>query len=198
MYYLIFPTLAYLIGSISSAIIVSKTLNLPDPRTIGSGNPGATNILRSGGKSAAIITLTGDFLKGLVPVLLAKYFSSDPVIHSLTAMAAFFGHLFPLYHQFKGGKGVATALGVFFGLNGYIFIAFVIAWLSTAYLSRMSSLAALVASAIALVGSVIFWENLAMVGAVFVIIAFIFLKHRSNIDRIIAGTESKIGKSSKG
>ncbi len=189
----IFPLLGYLIGSISSAIIISKLMGLPDPRTTGSGNPGATNVLRSGGKKAAAITLLGDFLKGLIPVLLAKQFSADPVVISLTAMAAFFGHLYPVFFKFQGGKGVATALGVFLGLNTTMFIAIAITWMGAAYLTRISSLSALIASAVALLGSVIFWENLPLVGAVFVIVAFIFLKHKDNIERIIAGTESKIG-----
>jgi len=163
------------------------------PRSIGSGNPGATNVLRSGGKKAAAITLLGDFLKGLIPVLLAKQFSADPVVISLTAMAAFFGHLYPLYFKFQGGKGVATALGVFLGLNPLMFAFVALTWMGVAYLSRISSLSALVGMAVALLGSIIFWENLPLVGAVFVIVAFIFLKHKDNIERIIAGTESKIG-----
>ena len=190
---ILFPLLAYLIGSISSAILISKIMRLPDPRSIGSGNPGATNVLRSGNKKAAFLTLLCDMLKGLTPVLLAYYFSNSPAVLALVAIAAFMGHLYPLYYRFKGGKGVATAIGVFLGLNLYIFFAFAITWLGAAFLSRMSSFAALAASAVALVSSVLFWQNLPVVGAIFVIVAFIFLKHRDNIDRIIAGTESKIG-----
>jgi len=190
---ILFPLLAYLIGSISSAILISKVMRLPDPRQIGSGNPGATNVLRSGNKSAAFLTLLCDLLKGFTPVLLTYYVSNNPAVLALVAIAAFMGHLYPLYYRFKGGKGVATAIGVFLGLNTYIFFAFAIAWLATAYLTRMSSFAALAASAVSLVSSVLFWQNLPVVGAIFVIVAFIFLKHRSNIERIVAGTESKIG-----
>jgi len=190
---ILFPLLAYLIGSISSAILISKVMRLPDPRQIGSGNPGATNVLRSGNKSAAFLTLLCDMLKGLIPVLLAYYFTRTPSVIALAAIAAFMGHLYPVYYGFKGGKGVATAIGVFLGLNIYIFFAFAIAWLATAYLTRMSSFAALAASAVSLISSVLFWQNLPVVGAIFVIVAFIFLKHRSNIERIVAGTESKIG-----
>lgn len=188
-----FPLLGYLIGSFSSAILISKSMNLPNPRKTGSGNPGATNVLRSGNTKAALLTLLGDALKGFLPVVLASLLTNSAAAVALTAIAAFMGHLYPFYYQFKGGKGVATAMGVFLGLNPYIFLAFVATWLAAAYLSQMSSFAALTASAVALVSSILFWQNLPVVGAILVIVAFIFLKHRSNIDRIIAGTESKIG-----
>lgn len=190
---ILLPIFAYLIGSISSAILISKVMRLPDPRQIGSGNPGATNVLRSGNKKAAFLTLLCDMLKGLLPVLLSFMLSDKPTVHALVAIGAFMGHLYPIYYHFKGGKGVATAIGVFLGLNFYIFIAFALAWCAAAYLSRMSSFAALSASAVALVSSVLFWQNLPVVGAIFVIVSFIFLKHRGNIERIAAGTESKIG-----
>ena len=190
---IVFPLLAYLIGSISSAILISKVMNLPDPRKIGSGNPGATNVLRSGNKNAAFLTLLCDLLKGFIPVALTSLTSNSPAVLSLVAIAAFMGHLYPVYYGFKGGKGVATAIGIFLGLNIYIFVAFALTWMAAAFLSRMSSFAALAASAIALVSSILFWQNLPVVGAIFVIVAFIFLKHRSNIERIVAGTESKIG-----
>ena len=190
---ILFPAIAYLIGSISSAIVISKVMKLPDPRKTGSGNPGATNVLRSGNKNAAFLTLVCDLLKGLIPVLLTSYFSNSLAVLALVAIAVFMGHLYPLYYHFKGGKGVATAIGVFLGLNIYVFIAFAITWMAAAFVSRMSSFAALAASAVSLISSVLFWQNLPVVGAVFVIVAFIFLKHRSNIERIIAGTESKIG-----
>ena len=118
------------------------------------------------------------------------------MVIALVAIAAFLGHLYPVYYQFKGGKGVATALGAFLGLNAYIFLVVVITWLATAYLTRISSLSALIAAAVALLSSILFWQNLPVVGAIFVIVAFIFLKHRDNIERIIAGTESKIGEKS--
>lgn len=191
--FIFLPLFAYLIGSISSAILISQIMRLPDPRKMGSGNPGATNVLRSGNKHAAFLTLLFDMLKGFIPVLIASILSKSPAVTSLVAIAAFMGHLYPVYYGFKGGKGVATAIGVFLGLSGYIFIGFLMTWLAVAFFSRMSSFAALAASAVALLSSVLFWQGPPVVGAILVIVAFIFLKHRSNIERIIAGTESKIG-----
>lgn len=193
MQVLLFAVFAYLIGSISSAIIISKLLKLPDPRSFGSGNPGATNVLRSGSKAAAAATLIGDALKGSIPVWCAYAFSGEPAVVAVSAIGAFLGHLYPVYYGFKGGKGVATALGVFLAANPYIFLVMVITWLLTAALSKMSSLAALVAAAVALPCSFMFWQSLPMVGATFVIVALLFLRHRPNIERILAGTESKIG-----
>ena len=197
MHALLFAIGAYLIGSISSAIIASKLFKLPDPRSVGSGNPGATNVLRSGHKTAALFTLIGDALKGLIPVLLAQTITGDPVVVACAAIGAFLGHLYPLFTGFKGGKGVATALGVFLAMSPMIFIAMVITWLLAAFAFRMSSLAALLAAAVALPGSFLFGESSALVGATFVIVAMLFLKHRENIERIVAGTESKIGDKSQ-
>lgn len=187
-----FTISAYLIGSISSAIILSKIFGLDDPREVGSGNPGATNVLRSGNKKAAALTLFGDMLKGFIPVALANVLSGSEVILACTAIGAFLGHLYPLYYQFKGGKGVATAMGVFAGINIYIFIVMVATWLITAKLFKMSSLASLACAGIGLFAS-LFTPALPVIGASFVIVALLFFKHRDNIERIRAGIESKIG-----
>src|SRR5688572_29088203 len=145
MIYLL-PVVAYLLGSVSSAIVIARVMGLQDPREVGSGNPGATNVLRYGGKLAAILTLVGDVLKGVLAVLIARYFTDDPLILATTALAAFLGHLFPLFHGFKGGKGVATALGVWLALNPWVGLLLVGAWLLTAIITRYSSLSAVVAS----------------------------------------------------
>ena len=134
--------LAYLLGSVSTAIIVCKLMGLPDPRTEGSGNPGATNVLRVGGKKAAAITLFGDTLKGLLPVLIARAFTSDPLILGLVGLAAFLGHLYPVFFGFKGGKGVATMLGVLFGYSWWVGLATAATWLIVAKVFKVSSLSA--------------------------------------------------------
>lgn len=140
---------AYLLGSISTAIITAKAMGLPDPRTAGSNNPGATNVLRIGGKKAAAITLLGDVLKGLIPVLIGRYvFKLDDSQLIWVGLAAFIGHLYPLYYGFKGGKGVATAIGVFLGLNPWAGLAFIATWLIMAKGFKISSLAALIATAL--------------------------------------------------
>src|SRR5690606_29428173 len=133
-------------GSLSSAVIVSRFFGLPNPREQGSKNPGATNVLRLGGKKAAAITLLGDVTKGLVPLLMAKALDADEFVMALVGLAAFFGHLYPIFFQFKGGKGVATALGVLSGFSWMVGGAALLTWITVAFLSRISSLAALVAS----------------------------------------------------
>lgn len=144
---------AYLIGSLSFAVIVSSLMGLNDPRTYGSGNPGATNVLRSGSKAAAALTLLLDAFKGLVPVLLVKYFGPDLGLHegtlALVAIAAFLGHLFPVFFKFKGGKGVATALGVLLGISGWLGLFVLLTWLFVAFTTRYSSLSALIAAVLA-------------------------------------------------
>lgn len=194
---IIYTLIAYLFGSISSAIIISKLFGLTDPRQVGSGNPGATNVLRSGNKTAAALTLLGDMLKGLIPVLLAKYFTNDPVIIAFVAMAAFFGHLFPVFFGFKGGKGVATALGVYLALHPLLFAGFIISWMLIAYFFRYSSLAALTASALSILFAIILFTDLPIIGAIFVIVGALFYRHRENIERLQSGTESKIGDKKK-
>ena len=189
---LVFGLIAYLIGSISCAIILSKLFSLNDPRQVGSGNPGATNVLRSGNKTAAVLTLIGDMLKGLIPVLIARYISDDAIILACTALGAFLGHLYPIYYRFKGGKGVATLFGIFLGLNPVIFLVMATVWLSMAKVFKMSSLASLCAGGSALLMS-FFQPSIPILGATFAITALLFWKHRDNIDRLRAGTESKIG-----
>ncbi len=140
---------AYLLGSLSSAIIVCRLAGLPDPRSDGSGNPGATNVLRLGGKKPAIVTLAGDMLKGLLPVLLGHALGLAPVLLALVGLAAFLGHLYPVFFRFQGGKGVATALGVLLGLDWVVGLATVATWLAVAFLTRYSSLSALIATGLA-------------------------------------------------
>ena len=196
----IWPLLGYLFGSISSAILVSKLFRLEDPRNVGSGNPGATNVLRSGNKFAAGLTLLGDVLKGVIPVLLAQHYSGSIVIIALVSIAAFMGHLFPIFFGFKGGKGVATAIGVFVALSWKLFAVFVGVWLLTAAITRYSSLAGLMAAAATgLASFAIFNQShqLQLIGAVFWIVAFLFQRHRANIERLRSGQEPKIGQSKK-
>jgi len=197
---ILWPVFGYLFGSISSAILVSKLFRLEDPRNVGSGNPGATNVLRSGNKFAAALTLLGDVLKGTLPVLLAVHYSGSIAIVALVSIAAFMGHLFPLFFGFKGGKGVATAIGVFIALSWKLFAVFVGTWLITAAISRYSSLSGLMAAAATgLASFAIFNQShqLQLIGAVFWIVAFLFQRHRANIERLKSGQEPKIGQSKK-
>jgi len=197
---ILWPLLGYLFGSISSAILISKLFRLEDPRNVGSGNPGATNVLRSGNKLAAALTLLGDLLKGVIPVLLAQHFSGSIPIIAMVAIAAFMGHLFPIFFGFKGGKGVATAIGVFIALSWKLFAVFAITWIATAAIFRYSSLAGLTAAAITGVASFAIFNQshqLQLIGAVFWIVAFLFERHKANLDRLKSGTEPKIGQSKK-
>jgi acyl phosphate:glycerol-3-phosphate acyltransferase len=182
---------AYLIGSISFGIIISKVYGLPDPRTVGSGNIGATNVARSGKKSAAILTLLGDAFKGWLPVWLALHSIDLMWVVALVGLAVFFGHLYPILHKFKGGKGVATALGVMLGISGWLALGAVIVWGVTFAISRISSLSALVA---AVAAPIIAWFVLSpypdYVWMVFVMSLFLIWRHRSNIQKLLDGTES--------
>ena len=184
--------MASLLGSVSRAVIVAKAMGLDDPRTQGSGNPGATNILRMGGKKPAILTLIGDVLKGLVPLFIARAITDNPIVLALVGMGAFFGHLYPVFFGFKGGKGVATGIGVVIGLSATTAGLLVITWLVVALLSRYSSLSALVASALSPVYAL--WLGLpgAYVIAFANIAIIMFIRHRANISRLLAGKESKI------
>jgi len=188
---------AYLVGSISSAIIVCRLMRLPDPRSHGSGNPGATNVLRVGGKKAAAITLFGDMLKGLLPVVAGKFLGISELALALTGFAAFIGHLYPVFFRFKGGKGVATMLGVLFGLHWAVGLATALTWLVIAKVFKISSLSALVATLLApfyvllIIGSV---KPLIVATAVMTLI--LFWRHRSNIQNLLSGKEGRIGKSS--
>lgn len=185
---------AYLIGSISSAIIVCRLMGLPDPRTEGSRNPGATNVLRIGGKKAAIITLLGDTLKGVIPVLAAKAFGFDTEIVGLAMFAAFIGHLYPIFFRFEGGKGVATAIGGILALNFPAGLCWMATWSIMAYLFRYSSLASLTASALAPLYIWLMTDNWILVAIVALMSLILVIRHRSNIEKLMAGKESKIGK----
>lgn len=187
----------YLFGSISAAIVTCKLMGLPDPRTEGSRNPGTTNVLRLGGKKAAIVTLAGDMLKGLVPVLIARALDAPPEIQAATALAAFFGHLYPVFFGFQGGKGVATALGVFFGLYWPAGLAVTGIWIAMALLFRYSSLSALTAM---LLAPALFWylqPEMVFVYVTAIITVVLFWRHRDNISNLLQGREGKIGPESK-
>ena len=186
------PLFGYLIGSVSSAILVSNLLGLPDPRTSGSGNPGATNVLRLGGKKAAFITLLGDLLKGLLPVVIAASLGASSSIVAATGLGAFLGHVYPVFFGFRGGKGVATAAGVLLAISWQGCLILLGIWLLVAALSRYSSLAALVASALSPL--VLWWLGLdgAFVVLALIMAALLIWRHRSNISRLISGEESRI------
>ena len=193
---------AYLIGSLSFAVIVSSLMGLNDPRTYGSGNPGATNVLRSGSKAAAALTLLLDAVKGLVPVLLVRLLGPDYGLHegtlALVAIAAFLGHLFPVFFKFKGGKGVATALGVLLGLSGWLGLFVLLTWLAVAFTTRYSSLSALVAAVLApvyyiLLGGSLWTYDKPVLLAVIAMSALLLWRHAQNIGRLLKGQESKIG-----
>jgi len=194
---------AYLVGSLSFAVIVSRFMGLNDPRTYGSKNPGATNVLRSGSKAAAIVTLLLDAVKGWVPVVLVKWFGKpyglDEGTLALVGLAAFLGHLYPVFFRFVGGKGVATALGVIMGVSGWLGLAVFVAWLVVAYLFRFSSLASLVAAVAApvffVLGDGVGWyaDNSVLLSLV-LMSALLIWRHSENIGRLLKGTESKLGK----
>ena len=193
---------AYLIGSLSFAVIVSRAMGLKDPRTFGSKNPGATNVLRSGSKPAAVITLLLDALKGFVPVLLVKWFGKDYGMGdgtiALVGLAAFLGHLWPVFFRFQGGKGVATFLGVVFGIDVLLGIAALATWAIIAFFFRYSSLASLVTAAFVpvfyLMGNRIQWYAERPVLLVFFVMAVLLgYRHRENINRLLEGKESKLG-----
>lgn len=188
---------AYLIGSLSFAVIVSKFYGLDDPRSYGSGNPGATNVLRSGRKKAAALTLLGDALKGLVAVLLARwlqsYFGLADEVVAAVAVAVLAGHMWPLFFGFKGGKGVATALGVLLALSWPVALICAAVWLMMAFGLKISSLAALTATVISPLAAMFLVQQPSWQAAIAVIAALVLLRHRSNIQNLLSGKESKIG-----
>jgi acyl phosphate:glycerol-3-phosphate acyltransferase len=184
---------AYLLGSVSSAIIVCRLMGLPDPRSEGSGNPGATNVLRIGGKKAAAITLIGDSLKGVIPMLAAHLMGAGPDLLAAVALAAFLGHLYPVFFGFRGGKGVATALGVQLGLYWPIGLGVAAIWLFMAKVVRISSLSALVSMILAPVLVWVFWPERVLIGAQLVITGILIWRHRSNIRNLLTGSEERIG-----
>ncbi|RYU59414.1 glycerol-3-phosphate 1-O-acyltransferase PlsY [Methylolobus aquaticus] len=186
--------LAYLLGSVSTAVIVSRIAGLPDPREQGSKNPGATNVLRLGGKKAAVITLLGDAAKGLLPVLIAKSLGAEPTVIAATGLAAFLGHLFPAFFNFKGGKGVATALGVLLGYSSWVGLAAALTWLGMAAAFRISSLSALVASLLAPAYSWFLIGSPELAVATAAMSALLIVRHRANIQRLLRGEEGRIGR----
>jgi glycerol-3-phosphate acyltransferase PlsY len=185
---------AYLLGSISFAVVVSRAMGLADPRTYGSHNPGATNVLRTGNRTAAILTLLGDALKGVVAVLLARFgFGASEALVTLAGLAAFVGHLYPVFHRFQGGKGVATAAGVLLALHPAVGGGVLLTWLIIAFFFRYSSLAALVSAVFAP-----FWQALlfgldARVLVILAMSALLVWRHRANIANLRAGRETRIG-----
>ncbi|MCG6939154.1 MAG: glycerol-3-phosphate 1-O-acyltransferase PlsY [Gammaproteobacteria bacterium] len=195
-YYLIiflFSALAYLIGSVSTAIIICKLMGLQDPRTVGSNNPGATNVLRHGGKKAAFITLLGDMLKGLIPVLLVMQFQNDSLTVALVGLCALLGHIFPLYYGFKGGKGVATFYGVILGTNWLVGVIAITIWLSVAFVFKISSLSAMVSIFFT---PFILWHfshSVELTATVVLMSMLILWRHRSNIKSLMHGAEETIG-----
>lgn len=199
---LIFVVVAYLIGSISFAVVMSRAFGLSDPRTYGSKNPGATNVLRSGNKKAAIATLIGDAAKGWFAVWLAErlaeQFDVSELGIALVALAVFLGHLYPIFFKFKGGKGVATALGVLLGINVWLGLATLVTWLVIAYAFRYSSLAALVSAVFAPLyfGLLFGTSELEKLFAIFAMSVLLLFTHRGNIANLLAGKESKIGSKS--
>ena len=190
----IYLILGYLIGSLPFAVIVSKAFGLADPRSFGSGNPGATNVLRTGNKLAAVLTLLGDAAKGWIAMAIVGTMGGDTAVVAGAGLAAFLGHLFPVFLRFKGGKGVATAVGVLLGLNPWLALGAVLVWLATAFITRYSSLAALVAAAAA--PAIAFFLQGPVISTQLVLVMCLLLvwRHKENIRRLLAGTESRIGK----
>ena len=197
---LVFVIAAYLLGSISFAVLMSKAFHLPDPRTYGSHNPGATNVLRSGKKLAAVLTLLGDAAKGGLAVGLARYFAAHDdhglLLVAAVALAVFLGHLFPLFLRFKGGKGVATALGVLLALNVWLGVVTLATWILLALIFRLSSLAAVLAALLAPIYAVLLSLPIEYVLASVIMSLLLIWRHKGNIQNLLAGKESKIGKNS--
>ena len=192
MLLILLPLGGYLLGSVSSAVLVSKLMGLPDPRQSGSGNPGATNVLRLGNKPAAALTLLGDVLKGVLPVLIAKYLDADTTGIALAGLGAFLGHLFPVFFGFAGGKGVATSLGIFLALNPLIAGSQVALWALMALVFRYSSVAALVTALATPI--LLSWQmdDPVLTGFGIILAALLVFRHRANIVRLVQGNESKI------
>lgn len=194
----LFVILAYVLGSISFGILMSQAFGLPDPRTVGSGNPGATNVARSGKKLPAILTLLGDAIKGWVAVVIAQHYGLSFGLHdgyiALVGFAAFIGHLFPVFYGFKGGKGVATALGVLLAFSCWLGLGVLLVWALAFAIWRFSSLAALIAAAIS---PILAWYLLPYHGytaTAFILALMLFWRHKSNIQKLINGTEAGFGK----
>lgn len=186
---------AYAVGSISFGILVSHWFDLPDPRTVGSGNPGATNVLRSGKKMAALLTLLGDAAKGWLMTRLAFWLHLDAPMLCLLALAVFIGHLYPLYYRFRGGKGVATALGILLACSGWLGLAVLAIWIVVFTLFRISSLSALIAAALSPLLAWVITDQPAIIAIALVLAVLLIYRHQSNIRKLLAGSESRFGKS---
>ena len=189
---------AYILGSVPFAVVFSRLFGLQDPRTYGSGNPGATNVLRSGNKAAAALTLIGDAAKGWLAVWLAIHFKTSPFLIAGVAIAVFLGHLYPIFLKFKGGKGVATAFGIMIAIEPILALATMATWIIMAVFFRFSSLAALTCAVFApfyyFFGGMLVWSSHLPIGAALIVIAlFLLYRHKTNIQRLIAGTEPRIG-----
>ena len=198
---LLFGVIAYFTGSISFAVIVSKALGLADPRTYGSGNPGATNVLRSGSKIAAVLTLAGDAFKGWLAVYLAQTYAQSSGAGeagiALAAIAVFLGHLYPVFFRFQGGKGVATALGVLIAIDLRLGLATLATWLVIAIFFRFSSLAAIVSAVFASFFYAAYWPLGLTTAAIGAMSALLVWRHRANIGKLLAGTEARLGAKAK-
>lgn len=201
MTFLLFVIAAYLLGSVPFAVLTSKLFGLADPRTYGSGNPGATNVLRSGKKAAAALTLLGDAAKGWLAVFLAIRFAPHDgeglLLVAAVALAVFFGHVFPLFLKFRGGKGVATALGVLLALSGWLGLSAMATWLLVALVFRYSSLAALAAAVAAPIYAMLFQLRPELVIATAIMSLLLIWRHESNIQNLLAGKEDRIGRKKK-
>lgn len=199
LFYILYALFGYVAGSISTAIITCRVMGLPDPRSLGSKNPGATNVLRHGGKKAAIITLIGDMLKGLLPVVIVQQLSAsleDQDVYlalAITGLGAFLGHLYPLFFNFKGGKGVATFYGVLLGFNIMAGVLALIVWLLVALIFKISALAALVSALSAPVIVGYFTGSKTLIVATVFMTVLLYWRHKSNIRNLLNGTEDKIG-----
>lgn len=190
--FVFFVAIGYLMGSLNAAILVSRFFSLPDPRAEGSKNPGATNVLRLAGKQYASLVMLVDLLKGLIPVVLAQFFNASPVVVSFTAFAAVLGHMYPVFFEFKGGKGVATSIGALLAFHLSIGILVALTWLLVAKLTRYSSLASIVSICLAPLFSLLLFTDIATFPALFLIALFVLFKHAANISRLILGKEHKI------
>jgi acyl phosphate:glycerol-3-phosphate acyltransferase len=186
--WLIVP-IAYLIGSISSAIIICRLIGLPDPREQGSGNPGATNVMRIGGKKAAGITLLGDLLKGFIPVYIGNLLDVSTLLLACIGLAAFIGHLYPVFFKFKGGKGVATSIGVLLGFSWLLGFSFIATWLLIYKIGKVSSASALCASVLSPIFAWFIVGDVYILGASIIMMLFLLWRHQSNIKRLLAGEE---------
>jgi acyl phosphate:glycerol-3-phosphate acyltransferase len=196
VFYFLLILASYFIGSISFAVVVSKAMRLPDPHSYGSGNPGATNVLRTGNKLAAVLTLVGDALKGYLAIFLARALIGvdvDSWVLPTVAVAAFLGHLFPVFHGFKGGKGVATALGILLGISAWLGLAALSTWLIVAFFMRYSSLAALITALFAPVYFVFLFGFQPMALAIAAMSALLIWRHQGNIQKLLNGTEGRLG-----